>query len=127
MKFLRLIEIINKQELTIIKLAFNRENIEYKTLFENTLQAGDIYALGSTGVIIEVAEKDLDGAKMILADLGIELDYDSSEDRFNFINKFDSLTQNIPWIGNLQLEYRLVLIVFITLLVLFSALVLTIQ
>ena len=124
MKFLRLIEINNKQELAIIKLAFNQGDIEYRTLFENTLQTGDIYALGNTGAIIEVAEKDLAEAKIILADLGMELDYDSSKDRFNFINKFDKRTQNIPWIGNLQLEFRLVTIVFATLLVLFSALTL---
>lgn len=110
MRYIRLIEILNTQELTIIKLAFNEADIEYKTLFENTLQIAEVYALGNRGVIIEVVEKDVEKAKKILSGLGIELDYDKEKDKFEFVDKLDALTGKIPLIGRLQFAYRFILL-----------------
>ncbi len=101
----------------MIKLAFNREDIKFETLFEHTLNVADVYALGNSGAIIEVEEGDYVKSKEILAELGIEIDYDTKEDRFEFINKIEKSTENIPIIGRWKLEYRFLLVIMITILI----------
>lgn len=120
MKYIRLIETMNSQDLTMIKLALSKENIAYKTLFENTLRIADVYALGNSGAIIEVAEDDYLKSKEILSELGFNIDYDPIEDRFEFVNKFDRITENIPFLRRFRLEYRFLLILLVSSLMLGS-------
>jgi hypothetical protein len=126
MNYIRLIEINNSQQLTIIKLALNKENVEYRTLFEKTLQVADAYALGNNGAIIEVSENDFEKAKEILSELGIELDYNVQEDRFELVNIIDKVTRNLPIIGSLELAYRFLLLVCLSFMFLMLAILVNI-
>lgn len=111
MKYERLIEIFNQQELTMIKIKFNNEEIDYKILFENTLQIANSYALGDNGAILEVAGKDIERAKHILLfSFGIELEYDSKRDRFEFVNKIEKITDKIPLLKKCNVGYRIAII-----------------
>lgn len=108
----------------MIKLALNKEEIEYKTHFENTLNIADVYALGNSGAIIEVAEKNYNKSKEILSELGIELEYDLKEDRFEFINKIERVTENIPVVGRLPIGYRFLLVAMTTIVIIGSVVLL---
>ena len=110
MKFYRLYESLNSSELSMIKMSLSAENIHYRVLFENTLQTANVYALGNTGAIIEVAENDLEQAKQIMLNLGIVLDYNGQLDKFRFINRFDHVTRYIPFLGSLQVGIRLAIL-----------------
>ncbi len=114
MKYIRLYEAMHPQDLTMIQLALTKEDVEYRTLYENTLQVANVYALGNNGAIIEVAEKDHNKAKGILRELGIELDYHVAADRFLFIHKFDEKTKKLPLLGKMDLGYRFLSLVLLS-------------
>ncbi|MCC6724773.1 MAG: DUF2007 domain-containing protein [Saprospiraceae bacterium] len=107
MKYTRLIELANVQELDMVKIAFNEAGIHYQVLFENTLQVASVYALGNGGAIVEVADTEVEQAREILSELGIELEFDPEEAKFEFIHKFDELTNKLPLFGSLEVGYRL--------------------
>lgn len=111
MKYKRIYEVLNPQELSVIKLSFDTHGIEYRTLFEHTLQIANVYALGNTGAIIEVTEEDYDRAKDILVSHGIELDYHVKLDRFKFIEWIDNATSKVKWIGKLPLVKRVFIVI----------------
>ena len=113
MNYIRLIEIMHSQELAMVKLALSETGIRYRTFFENTLSIADVYALGNSGVIIEVLEEDYIRAKEVLFEIGIELDYDAQEDRFEIVNKIENITASIPIVGRLVLGYRVLLVMVI--------------
>ena len=54
MKYVRLFETQNRSELIKLKLRFNQVDLDYRVLFENTLNVADAYGLGARGVILEV-------------------------------------------------------------------------
>ncbi|MBK8968894.1 MAG: hypothetical protein IPM36_19915 [Lewinellaceae bacterium] len=110
MKYTRLIELTNLQELTLVELALRKANINYRTLFENTLRAAGTLALGNNGAIIEVPEGDMNKSIQVLSELGIEIDYDSQKDRFEFIDNIDKATEKIPFIGKMSLGLRFLLL-----------------
>ena len=97
----------------MIKIAFNREEVTYRTQFENTLQIAESVGMGSSGALLEVAVTDVDKAKEALLNLGIVLDYDQLNDRFGFINILDKLSQRIPILGKLDLAYRFLIGLFL--------------
>jgi hypothetical protein len=107
MTYIRLIEIANTQELEMVKIAFNRAGIRYRTLFEYTLQVANMYALGDGGAIVEVAENEVEVAKEILREMGIEIEFDPAEAKFGFVSWFDENTHALPVLGKLEVGYRL--------------------
>ncbi len=119
MRYIRLIEIMDQQDLTILKLALNEADIEYITLYEQTLSTVNVYALGSGGAVIEVAETDLERANEVLQELGIDLNYNSKKDRFHFINIIEKITDRLPFISTLALELRFLILTISLLLLIF--------
>ena len=113
MKYVRLFETQNRSELIQLKLRFNHVDLDYRVLFENTLNVADAYGLGARGVILEVSEKDLEVAEAILLDL--DLVRLSEEENFNtFLNWYDDFSQRIGLLKDTDLSFRLViLIVFV--------------
>jgi len=113
MKYVRLFETQNRSELIQLKLRFNQVDLDYRVLFENTLNVADAYGLGARGVILEVSEKDLEVAEAILLDL--DLVRLSEEENFNtFLNWYDDFSQRIGLLKDTDLSFRLViLIVFV--------------
>ena len=113
MKYIRLFETQNRSELIQLKLRFNQVDLDYRVLFENTLNVADAYGLGARGVILEVSEKDLEVAEAILLDL--DLVRLSEEENFNtFLNWYDDFSQRIGLLKDTDLSFRLViLIVFV--------------
>lgn len=113
MKYVRLFETQNRSELIQLKLRFNQVDLDYRVLFENTLNVADAYGLGTRGVILEVSEKDLEVAEAILLDL--DLVRLSEEENFNtFLNWYDNFSQRIGLLKDTDLSFRLViLIVFV--------------
>lgn len=113
MKYIRLFETQNRSELIQLKLRFNQVDLDYRVLFENTLNVADAYGLGARGVILEVSEKDLEVAEAILLDL--DLVRLSEEENFNtFLNWYDNFSQRIGLLKDTDLSFRLViLIVFV--------------
>lgn len=113
MKYIRLFETYDRSELVQIKLSFNQVDLDYKVLFENTMNMADSYGLGTRGVIIEVAEKDLEVAEAILLDLGI-LSLEKEETSASFIEWYDDFSQRIGLLKDTDLSFRLIiLIVFV--------------
>jgi len=113
MKYVRLFETQNRSELIQLKLRFNQVDLDYRVLFENTLNVADAYGLGARGVILEVSEEDLEVAEAILLDL--DLVRLSEEENFNtFLNWYDNFSQRIGLLKDTDLSFRLViLIVFV--------------
>ena len=113
MKYVRLFETQNRSELIQLKLRFNQVDLDYRVLFENTLNVADAYGLGARGVILEVSEKDLEVAEAILLDL--DLVRLSEEEHFNtFLHWYDDFSQRIGLLKDTDLSFRLViLIVFV--------------
>lgn len=114
MNYIRLYETHNRSELVQLKLKFNQLDLDYKVLFENTLNVADAYGLGSRGVVIEVAEKDVEVAEAILLDLGM-LNLESEESSFSFLEWYDDFSQKIGLLKDTDLSFRLIiLIVFVS-------------
>ncbi|MEN0051117.1 MAG: hypothetical protein AAF806_28900 [Bacteroidota bacterium] len=118
--YVRLYEVMSTQELTMIKIVLNREEVDYRILFENTLQLAEVYALGNSGAIIEVAEYELRNAITILEELGIQINYESSEDQFRLVSFFDRQTKKLPLLGKIDLSYRFLLLISSVLVTVFS-------
>ena len=114
MNYIRLYETHNRSELVQLKLKFNQHDLDYKVLFENTLNVADAYGLGSRGVVIEVAEKDVEVAEAILLDLGM-LNLESEGSSFSFLEWYDDFSQKIGLLKDTDLSFRLIiLIVFVS-------------
>lgn len=109
MTYKRLYEVLNPNELSIIKMALSSTNIKYRILFEHTLQIASTYALGNSGAIIEVADYDFKRAKSVLYEMGIQLDYEEALDKFIFIDRIDRFTKSFSLVRRLSLGYRVLL------------------
>jgi hypothetical protein len=72
------------------------------------LDVGNVYGLGSKGVIVEVAEKDVEVAEGVLLDLEL-IKIGEEENEFDFISWFDRKTSQIKLFNDFNLEFRLVL------------------
>ena len=108
MKYIRLYETSNRSEVVRLKLIFNQLELDYRVLFETMLDVGNVYGLGSKGVIVEVAEKDVEVAEGVLLDLEL-IKIGEEENEFDFINWFDRKTSQIKLFKDFNLEFRLVL------------------
>ena len=64
--YIKLIEIFNIADLSVIKLLLDSENIDYNLSNELTLQTTNAFALGATGASLEVAVQQMDKAINIL-------------------------------------------------------------
>ena len=87
MKYVRLYETSNRSEVVRLKLIFNQLELDYRVLFETMLDVGNVYGLGSKGVIVEVAEKDVEVAEGVLLDLEL-IKIGEEENEFDFISAF---------------------------------------
>lgn len=108
MKYIRLYETSNRSEVVRLKLIFNQLELDYRVLFETMLDVGNVYGLGSKGVIVEVAEKDVEVAEGVLLDLEL-IKIGEEENEFDFISWFDRKTSQIKLFKDFNLEFRLVL------------------
>lgn len=108
MKYVRLYETSNRSEVVRLKLIFNQLELDYRVLFETMLDVGNVYGLGSKGVIVEVAEKDVEVAEGVLLDLEL-IKIGEEENEFDFISWFDRKTSQIKLFKDFNLEFRLVL------------------
>lgn len=108
MRYIRLYETSNRSELIRLKLIFNQLELDYRVLFETMLDVGNVYGLGSKGVIVEVAEKDVEVAEGVLLDLEL-IKIGEEENEFDFISWFDRKTSQIKLFNDFNLEFRLVL------------------
>lgn len=114
MNYIRLYETHNRSDIVQLKLRFNQLDLDYRVLFENTMNVADAYGLGSRGVVIEVAEKDVEVAEAILLDLGM-LSLESEENSFTFLEWYDDFSQKIGLLKDTDLSFRLIiLIVFVS-------------
>jgi hypothetical protein len=113
MQYIRLFETQNRADIIKIKLRFNQLDLDYRILFENTMNVADAYGLGSRGVIIEVAKKDLEVAEAVLLDLEI-LNIENDENYTSFLKWYDEFSQRIGPLKDTDLSFRLIiLIVFV--------------
>ena len=94
MNYIRLYETHNRSDIVQLKLRFNQLDLDYRVLFENTMNVADAYGLGSRGVVIEVAEKDVEVAEAILLDLGM-LSLESEENSFTFLEWYDDFSAKL--------------------------------
>ena len=108
MEYIRIYETINRSELIQIKLMFNKLDLDYKILFETTLDVADVYGLGTRGAIVEVRQKDLEVAQAVLLDLEL-VQIDGGFEKGSFIEWFDRRTSQIKLFKDFNLEFRLVL------------------
>ena len=108
MKYIRLYETSNRSEVVRLKLIFNQLELDYRVLFETMLDVGNVYGLGSKGVIVEVAEKDVEVAEGVLLDLEL-IKIGEEENEFDFISWFDRKTSQMKLFKDFNLEFRLVL------------------
>ncbi len=108
MEYIRIYETINRSELIQIKLMFNKLELDYKILFETTLDVADVYGLGTRGAIVEVRQKDVEVAQAVLLDLEL-IQIDGEFEKGSFIEWFDRRTSQIKLFKDFNLEFRLVL------------------
>lgn len=111
MKYFRILEITNVEELNFIKIALNQSDIDYRILFEKSLELHTLTTTPNTGAMLEVGELDLQKAEEVLHGLGIDITPNPDEDQFGVIGGIDEFTQDIPLIGNLSLGIRVLLFI----------------
>jgi predicted ATP-grasp superfamily ATP-dependent carboligase len=108
--------------LSLIKLSLNKEQINFRVLHENTLQLSNAYAMGNSGAILEVLEQDVPLAIEALKEVGVDLESDTTANRFALLNIADRVIDNIPGLRVLEGNARyfvffvsLAVIIFLTL------------
>lgn len=127
MNYIRIYEVLNISELALIKLSFNKEQINFRVQHENTLQLSSAYAMGNSGAIVEVLESDVPLAVEVLKEVGINLESGGAANRFEFLNAIDKLIDQIPVLNSLEGSTRyffffvpLAMLVFLGLIALMS-------
>ncbi len=107
MKYIRLYETTDLAELEMIKSTLRREEIDYKVLFEHTLLAGSLAAMGNHGAIFEVRDVDQARALELLRSLDVIVDMSALEEPSDFVRWVDDTTKKIPGIAHLDSGLRL--------------------
>ncbi|PPK84538.1 hypothetical protein CLV84_3698 [Neolewinella xylanilytica] len=110
MRYVRLIEVINLQNLALIKLSLDRSGLRYRVLFEHSLHVGSYLLGGSRGAVIQVLEPDYADAVRILADEGFTADSRDSRDAFGRLHELELLTESLPLIGRWSMTWRLLVL-----------------
>ena len=118
LKYVKLIEVYDQQELNIIRIALQSEDINFRVLFENTLNTANVYALGYSGVLIEVIEEEVDISIEILSELGFNTLLSNEPERYKFVILFDKYTKEIPFLKKFEVAYRLLILLSVFLFIL---------
>ncbi len=113
MEYVRFFETSSKSEIVGIKIAFNRVGLRYRVLFENTLDMAASYGTGSRGAILEVVKEDLEVAEAILLDMGLHKIERPEEKESDFIIWYDKFSQKIPVISDMDLSFRLIILIIV--------------
>lgn len=113
MEYVRFFETSSKSEIVGIKIAFNRVGLRYRVLFENTLDMAASYGTGSRGAILEVVKDDLEVAEAILLDMGLQKIERPEETESDFIIWYDKFSQKIPVISDMDLSFRLIILIIV--------------
>lgn len=113
MEYVRFFETSSKSEIVGIKIAFNRVGLRYRVLFENTLDMAASYGTGSRGAILEVVKDDLEVAEAILLDMGLQKIERPEEKESDFIIWYDKFSQKIPVISDMDLSFRLIILIIV--------------
>ena len=113
MEYVRFFETSSKSEIVGIKIAFNRVGLRYRVLFENTLDMAASYGTGSRGAILEVVKDDLEVAEAILLDMGLQKIERPEERESDFIIWYDKFSQKIPVISDMDLSFRLIILIIV--------------
>lgn len=123
MKYVKLYEVFNSQDLSIIKLEFQKYGINYRTDFEHSLQLGNVFSLGKSGAIINVSEEQKNEAEKILENSGFEVFYKEEVVQFSFVKGIDNFTKNIPLLSKLESGKRIMVSLLFFILLLYAILV----
>lgn len=105
MTYVRLYEVLNVAELSLIKLSLNKEGVDFRVQHENTLQLSSAYAMGNSGAILEVREPDIPLAIEVLKEVGIDLEA-SAQSRFIVLEVADQIIENIPGLRDMEGSLR---------------------
>jgi hypothetical protein len=106
MNYIRIYEVLNVAELSLIKLSLRKEQINFRVLHENTLQLSNAYAMGNSGAIVEVLEEDVPLAIEALKEAGVNFENDTSINRFELLNIADRIMEAIPGLRVLEGNMR---------------------
>ncbi len=109
MKYFRILEITNVEELNFIKIALNQSDIDYRILFEKSLELHTLTTTPNTGAMLEVGESDLQKAQEVLHGMGIDIKSNPDKDQFGIIQGINEFTLDIPIIKNFSLGVRVLL------------------
>lgn len=107
MRYLRLIEVTNLQNLALIKISLDRADLRYRVLFEHSLHVGSYLLGGSRGAVVEVVDTDYSAAVDTLRAEGFRPDDPTDRDAFGRLHELVLLTESLPAIGRLPATLRL--------------------
>ncbi len=125
MKWITIFETLNLSEMTLIRQALENEGIEVNLLNEKTLQLSSVYALGNHGAEVQVREKDVEKAVLILTQSGFVLPHQEGKtNQFSLLNKLVNFTDSIPFLKDVQREIRMVFALFLLLVLVISIILL---
>jgi hypothetical protein len=111
MNFISIYESNDSFELNIIKIELKRENINFRILNENTLQIGNVYALGNNGAIVQVQEAFLEQAELVLTNLNLISVHNQENDKFYIVKYFEEITSSIPILKRMNTSTRLICVI----------------
>lgn len=111
-------------EFAVLRGKLEAEGIECRILDELTVQVNPFYSNAIGGIKLQVRESDIQKAIEILKDGGYIKDKDLQSLPKN-LSKFDKATSEVPFLKNLRVELRLMIIIAFVLLFLGGILYLT--
>ncbi len=103
------------QQLWIIRTKLESEGIECFIKDELTVQSYSLYSNAIGGVKLQVLEEDVEGARGILMESGY---LQEAPVQIDLLTKADGKTSSIPFLKNLSITHRIIIItlIFVTLL-----------
>lgn len=108
--FITVISFNHPNELIVLKSRLEHEEIEFRTLDEETVQIDPFISNAIGGVKLQVKEGDIRKTKDILEELGYRMDT-TDEGPINWI-KINERTSHIPILNKMRVELRLLFILF---------------
>ena len=106
----------------LAKAKLESEGVEVFIKDEMTVQVHNFYSNAIGGVKLQVRSADLDNAQHILVESGYIQEHESKENKL--LTKLDHWTSHLPLIGDLRVELKLLISVFIILTIVVVSIVL---
>ncbi len=109
-------------EAHLAKAKLESEGVEVFIKDEMTIQVHNFYSNAIGGVKLQVRSDDVDNAHRILVESGYIQEHESKQNKL--LTKLDRWTSKLPLIGNLRVELKLLISVFVLLIVVVVSIVL---